>query len=124
MRWFRRGRGRAPDPWDTEENELAGDIEAVRKIRSFCDAASEIARIVGNGLGGPVEKKRYERAAKAAMHAALKIADDPMRDAALRRIIDLCVSANHLKTAQTLLGAIQTVSIREVVLKEHPVLRP
>jgi hypothetical protein len=48
----------------------------------------------------------------------MKIADDLLRDAALRRIIDSCVIADNLKTAETLLRAIQAVSIREAVLKD------
>ena len=67
--------------------------------------------------------ERYERAAKAAMEIAMKISDDLMRDASVRQIVDLCMSANDLKTARILFRAIQAVSIREDVLNDHPVLR-
>lgn len=121
MPWF--GKGRKPDPWDEEVQEPLGDLEAAQKIREFCGAASEIAKNLRSGSGGPSDKERCARAEKAAMRTALKIADDLVRDAALRRIIDLSVTANNLKTAEVLLRAIQATSIREEVLDEHTVLR-
>jgi hypothetical protein len=121
MRWF--GKGRQPDLWDIDAQEPLGDLEAAQKIREFCGAASDIARNVGSGFGGPPEKERCERAAKAAMRTALRITDDLVRDAALRRIIDLCVTADNLKAAKMLLRAIQSISIREEVLNDNPILR-
>ena len=38
------------------------------------------------------------------------------------QIVDLCVTADNLKTARILFRAIQTASIREEVLSDHPVL--
>jgi hypothetical protein len=35
----------------------------------------------------------------------------------------LCVKANELRTAAILFRAVQTVSIRENMMKEHPALR-
>lgn len=121
MRWF--GKGREPDPWDEDVQDPIGDLEAAKTIRKFCDAASDIARNLRSGSGGPSDKERCARAEKAAMRTALKITDDLIRDAALRRIIDLCVVANNLKAADVLLRAIQATSIREEVLNEHTVLR-
>ena len=69
------------------------------------------------------EADRYERAAKAAMEIAMKISDSLLRDASVRQIVGLCVTANDLKTARILFRAIQAVSIREDVLNEHPMLR-
>lgn len=46
-----------------------------------------------------------------------------LRDAALRRIIELHVTANNLKATETLLRAIQAISIRKDVLNEHKILR-
>ena len=57
------------------------------------------------------------------MEIAIKISDDLLRDSVVREIVSLCVKANDLRTAQILVRAIQTVSIREDVLKDHPVLR-
>jgi hypothetical protein len=46
-----------------------------------------------------------------------------MRDAAVREIVELCLKANDLRTAQPLFRAIQARSIREDVLRDHPLLR-
>jgi hypothetical protein len=69
------------------------------------------------------EADRYERAAKAAMEIAIKISDDLLRDSSVRQIVDLCVKANDLRTARILFRAIQTTSIREEVLNDHPMFR-
>jgi hypothetical protein len=57
------------------------------------------------------------------MEIAMKISDDLMRDASVRQIVDLCMSANNLKTARILFRAIQAVSIREAAFGDHPTLR-
>ena len=44
----------------------------------------------------------------------MQISDELMRDASVRQIVDLCMSANNLKTARILFRAIQAPSIREV----------
>ena len=43
--------------------------------------------------------------------------------AAVRQIVELCMTANDVKTARPLLRAIQNASIREDVLKIHPTLQ-
>ncbi len=53
----------------------------------------------------------------------MKISDGLLRDAAVRQIVELCLKANHTKTARTLFRAIQSKSISQDVLKEHPSLR-
>jgi len=45
-----------------------------------------------------------------------------VRDAAVRQIVELCLKANHTRTARTLFRAIQSKSISQDVLKEHPSL--
>jgi hypothetical protein len=45
-----------------------------------------------------------------------------MRDAALRQIVELCLEANNITTAQTLYRAIQSKSIRDEVARDHPEL--
>ena len=69
------------------------------------------------------EADRYERAARTAMEIAIKISDDLLRDSSVRQIVNLCVTANDLRTARILLRAIQAVSIKEEVLNDHPALR-
>jgi hypothetical protein len=43
-------------------------------------------------------------------------------DDAVRRIVDLCMKANDMKTAQILYRAIQATWIREAVHRDHPAL--
>ena len=128
MWWFKRGKRR--EIWDEDIQWPIGDIEAAQKIRVICRSAVDSAERVG-GFAGPADSKknkteaeRYERAAKAAMEIAIKIADDLMRDSSLRQIVSLCATADDLKTARILFRAIQAVSIREDVLNDHPMLRP
>jgi hypothetical protein len=120
-------KGKQKEVWDEPVEEPIGDIEAAKKIRVICRAAADSARRVGDAAGrtGKIERdvERYERAARAAMEIAMKVSDELMRDAAVRQIVELCMTANDVKTARPLLRAIQTVSIREDVLKNHPRLQ-
>ena len=56
------------------------------------------------------------------MEIAMKISDELLRDVSVRQIVDLCMKANNVKTAQTLFRAIQAKSIRNEVLRDHPTL--
>jgi hypothetical protein len=56
------------------------------------------------------------------MEIAMKITDDLLRDSAVRQIIDLCLKANDLRTSRILFRAIQSSSIRQEVLRDHPSL--
>jgi hypothetical protein len=127
MRWFRRQS--SPEIWDESIDGPIGDIEAAHKIRDICRSAADSAEKVAGfaGLFDTAKKKyeaeRYQRAAKRAMEIAMKIADDLVRDSAVRQIVSLCLKANDLRTARILFRAIQAASIREEVLQEHPTLR-
>ena len=122
MRWFNR-----PKPKDIWEEPVAGplgDIEAAQRIRDICRSAADSAAKAG-GAGGKNQQQefqRYERAARAAMETAMKISDDLLRDTAVRQIIDLCLTADDARTARILFRAIQAQSIREEVLRDHPLL--
>ena len=126
MRWF--GKTRQTEIWDEPISWPIGDIEAAHKIRDICRSAADSAEKVGRS-SDVVNKKirndveRYQRAAKAAMEIAMKICDELMRDAAVREIVELCLKADDLRTAQPLFRAIQARSIREDVLRDHPLLR-
>src|SRR5467141_1397404 len=127
MWWF--SKGERKEIWDENIQWPIGDIEAAHRIRDICRSAADSAEKVG-GLADRSDNKtnkneaeRYERAAKTAMKIAIKISDDLLRDAAVRQIVSLCLTANDLRTARILFRAIQAVSIREDVLNEHPVLR-
>lgn len=118
MRWF--ARKTRQDIWDEAVEGTLGDIEAAAHIRAICEAAAPSA--AGSARNDRRDSERYERAAKVAMEIAMKISDDLMRDDAVRRILDLCMTANDLKTAQILFRAIHASWIRETVQRDHPVL--
>lgn len=133
MRWF--GREKTVEVWDEAIQWPLGDIEAAERIRNICRAAADSAEFVGgsdvraedNRKAAPkqheAESARYQRAARAAMEIAMKLQDALMRDAAVREIVDLCLKAHDLKTARILFRAIQSPSIRDPMLTEHPELR-
>jgi hypothetical protein len=127
MWWF--NQGKRQEIWDEAIEWPIGDIEAAHKIRDICRSAADSAEKVGSLAGRPDNKKnkyeadRYERAARIAMEIAIKISDDLLRDSSVRQIVDLCVTANDLRTARILLRAIQAVSMKEEVLNDHPALR-
>ncbi|MCK1288450.1 hypothetical protein IVB41_31560 [Bradyrhizobium sp. 44] len=118
MQWF--ARKTRQDIWDEAIERPLGDIEAAERIRAICDAAA--ASAAGAARSDKRDSGRYERAAKVAMEIAMKIADGLMRDDAVRRIVDLCMTANDLKTAQILFRAIHASWIRETVQRDHPTL--
>ena len=115
--------------WEEDLQWPIGDIEAAHKIRDICRSAADSAEKVGGVAGRPdsknsnYESERYERAAKTAMEIAIKISDGLMRDSSVRQIVNLCLKANDLKTARILFRAIQSTSIKQEVLNEHPALR-
>jgi hypothetical protein len=126
MWWFKKNKRK--EIWDENIQWPIGDIEAAHRIREICRSASDSAEKVGGFAGrqdskNRYEAERYERAAKAAMEIAIKISDDLLRDSSVRQIVNLCANANDLKTARILFRAIQSVSIREDVLNDHPILR-
>ena len=113
--------------WDEAIEWPLGDIEAAHRIREICRSAASSAEKIGAAADRShkkvqIEVERYERAAKVAMEVAMKISDGLLRDAAVRQILELCLKANHTTTARTLFRAIQSKSISQEVLKEHPSL--
>jgi hypothetical protein len=126
MRWFNK-----PKPKEIWEEPVAGplgDIEAAHLIRDICrsaaDSAAKTGSLAGNRDAGKqqYEFQRYEGAARAAMEIAMKIGDDLLRDSAVRQIVDLCLKADDLRTSRILFRAIQSASIRQEVLRDHPLL--
>jgi hypothetical protein len=114
--------------WDEAIEWPIGDIEAAHRIREICRSAAGSAEKIAGAADRSHKKivpevKRYERAAKVAMEIALKISDSLLRDVAVRQIIELCLKANDNRTARPLFRAIQSESIIEELLREHPALR-
>jgi len=125
---WRFGKSKQKEAWDDPIEGPIDDIEAAKKIRVFCRAAADSAHRIGDAADLSAKKikqdvERYERAARAAMEIAMKLSDELMRDAAVRQIVELCMTANDVKTARPLFRAIQSASIREDVLKNHPRLQ-
>ena len=127
MWWFNKDKRK--DIWDEEIQWPIGDIEAAHKIRGICRSAADSAEKIAGLADRPDNNKnkyeadRYERAAKTAMEIAIKMSDDLLRDSSVRQIVSLCMKANDLKTARILFRAIQSPSVREDVLNDHPMLR-
>jgi hypothetical protein len=129
MKWF--GKPKLGEIWDEPVDGPLGDIEAAERVRNICraaaDSAGQAADLAGNGRRSAqkkhqIESDRYERAARTAMEIAMKMSDALMRDAAVREIVDLCLTANNTKTATILFRAIQSPAIRDMVLRDHPEL--
>jgi hypothetical protein len=136
MRWFNNFNNKVPprDIWEEPVPVPLGDIDAAERIRTICRSATDSAEWVGgvaprgdNSRRSPpkqheTESVRYQRAAKAAMEIAMKVSDELMRDAAVREIVELCLTARDMKTARILFRAIQSPSICDGLLREHPEL--
>ena len=131
MRWFN-NKVQPRDIWEEPVPVPLGDIDAAERIRTICRSATDSAERVG-GIAPTGDKRsppkqretesaRYQRAAKAAMEIAMKVSDELMRDAAVREIVELCLTAGDMKTARILSRAIQSPSIRDGLLREHPEL--
>jgi hypothetical protein len=115
--------------WDEAIEWPIGDIAAAHRIRDICRSATSSAEKIAGAADRSHEKiagevERYQRAAKVAMEITIKISDDLVRDAAVRQIVELCLKANDARTARPLFRAIQSKSIIEELLREHPSLRP
>jgi len=122
------------DIWEEPVPIPFGDIDAAERIRNICRSASDSAEWVSGGAPRAdtskrspprqqeTESARYQRAAKAAMEIAMKVSDELMRDAAVREIIELCLTARDMKTSRILFRAIQWPLIRDDLLREHPEL--
>jgi hypothetical protein len=125
MLWF--NKNKRAEVWDEPIQWPIGDIEAAHKIRDICRSAVDSAAKLSSPVGSPDSKRndadRYERAAKVAMEIAIKISDSLLRDSAVREIVDLCVKADDLRTARILFRAVQSVSIRQDMQTDHPLLR-
>jgi hypothetical protein len=126
MNWLRKTK--RTEIWDEAVEGPIGDIEVAKRIREICRSAADSAEKVG-AAGDRTNKKiqhdveRYERAARAAMEAAMRVSDELLRDVAVRQIVELCLKASNVTTARTLCRAIQAKSIRDELLREFPQLQ-
>lgn len=123
MNWFRKAK--RTEIWDEAIEGPIGDIEAAKRIRDICRSAADSAEKVGAAADRDHKKirhdvERYERAARTAMEIAMKMSDELLRDAAVHQIVELCLKAGNVATAQTLFRAIQARSIRDDLVRNHP----
>ena len=107
--------------------DLKIDIEAqaLMKIRNMCAVAAagaESAALSSPDELAKSELQRFESAKRMSLELAKTITDVSCRDSALHHIVELCMKANDIKTARILVRGIQTGSIREQLLEEHPVI--
>jgi hypothetical protein len=124
MHWFRKAR--QPDVWEVADIQPLGDIEAAQKIREICASAGSIADGMTSGRRADKDKtaetERYQAAIRRALEIAMKISDDPMRDASVSQIIGLCVTVDHMKTARILVRAIKSENTRTELIAGNPAL--
>lgn len=120
MKWFKsflKGRSRLSPA------VLDGERQALNKIINMCSVATASAESAGldpHADDAKSARRRFESARKMSLQLAQEIRDPFHRDAALQQIVELCVKANDVHTATKLIKGIQTVSIRERLLKEYP----
>jgi pentatricopeptide repeat protein len=117
-------------PQNTAYDEGAiDDIKAARQIREICNSVSGSAERVAVLFYGPNNKSkkreidRYKRARKLAEKKVEQISDKLLRDTALNQILNFCMKANDIESAEKLFHQLQTTMIKENVISEHPIFR-
>jgi hypothetical protein len=108
-----------PDPV-VEADELA-----LAKIRSICSVARTSAEGVAQAIHtgtSRANRLRFASAKRLSLELARTISQASYRDAALRCIIELCVTANDLETSRILLQGIQSEPIREELFLAYPAM--
>jgi hypothetical protein len=127
MRWFRKGGPK--EVWETDDEGRDGDIEAARKVREICNSVAGSAERVAVLFFGPIdrtkkyESNRYERAKKCAEENVEKISDALLRDAAIQQVLELCMKANDVESAEALFHRLRTKMIKEAVMAQYPIFR-
>ncbi len=102
---------------------IEADEQALSKIRSMCTVARTSAESVAQAVHTDVTRVgrfRFASAKRMSLELAKTISDASYRDAALRHIIDLCMTANDMETSRILVQGIQSESIREELLQLYP----
>ena len=103
---------------------IDGERQALNKIINMCSVATASAESAGlnpHADETKAAKLRFESARRMSLQLAQEITDASQRDTALELIVELCMKANDVHTATTLIRGIQTATIRERLLKEYPV---
>jgi pentatricopeptide repeat protein len=117
------------EAWEIEDEEKIGDIELARQIREICNSVADSAEAVSVLYYGPStetkkrEIDRYERAKKRAEKNIEQISDELLRDTAIYQVLNFCMKAGDVETAERLFHQIQTARIAALVKSEHPMFR-
>jgi len=127
MKWFKRRLKPPLSTVPTPATDLKIDAEALAltKIRNMCAVATASAESVAQSSHDDLsksERQRFESAKRMSLELAKNITDVSYRDSALHHIVELCLKANDIETARILVRGIQTGTIREQLLEEHPVI--
>ena len=84
-------------------------------------SAESLAQAIHNDLTR-VDRLRFASAKRMSLELARTISDASNRDAALRHIIQLCMTANDLEASKILVQGIQSEPIREELSVAYPTL--
>ena len=125
MTWFRKGEP-PREAWEIDDEGSVGDIDVARQIREICNSVAESADAVSVLYYGPsTETKkrqidRYERAKKRAEKKLEQISDELLRDTAIYQVLNLCMKATDVESAERLFHQLQTTMIKRIAMSEHP----
>jgi ectoine hydroxylase-related dioxygenase (phytanoyl-CoA dioxygenase family) len=124
MTWLRKAELR--EVWEIDDEGSLGDIGVARQIREICNSVADSAEAVSVLYFGPsTETKkrqidRYERAKKRAEKKTEQISDKLLRDTAICQILDFCMKANDVESAERLFHQLQTTTMKKIAIAEHP----
>ena len=127
MTLFRKGEPR--EAWEIDDEGAIGDIEAARQIRDICNSvagSAERVAVLFYGASNATKKReidRFERAKKSAEKKVEQISDKLLRDEAIHQILNFCMKANDIESAERLFHQLQTTLIKKTVISEHPMFR-
>jgi hypothetical protein len=115
----------ATAPVSEPEPVVEADELALAKIRSMCSVAKASAEGVTQEIHTDmtrVNRLRFASAKRMSLELAKTISGALYRDAALRHIIELCMTANDTETSSILAQGIQSEPIREELFLAYPAL--
>jgi hypothetical protein len=109
--------GSEPDSW------AEADEQALSKIRSMCTVAMTSAEGIAQPIDTDMRKLnrlRFASAKRMSLELAKTISDASCRDAALRHVIELCMTSGDTESSRILVQGIQSEPIREELDLAYP----
>lgn len=127
MKWFRKVQQEISSPpiWATRPTVGNDDEWALTKIMNMCDVVTADAESLSQSKYNDLakrERQRFESAKRMSLELAKKMTGVLDRDRALSRIVELCIKANDIETARVLVRGIQTSTVRDQLIEDHPVI--